>query len=595
MRRWLARQLLGTLEQTEPVVVILDPDGVISKEDLDDLNCQVEVAPATDWKSLRRLWDLDIRRRKEPGKVAVLLQRTEFPDHLPLPWDIERSCRTVTVYWPVPPGLRSIFLESFELGDALADAWKETASETATVAKVFDVQYGTPSSELESIASLIARYDMPNTLWAFLANHFQTALAQSVAMAGGDLSPVQEAWKGWLAGAGTPGRYTEVANSPGAILRLLGEGRLLPEPCFALGLPEWTRIGAKGSSPSSVVDELLATPPTDPKTFEGWAQAATWWGQIRYLCSQAAVSAPTQAKVDATWEGLNESFQPWLRSHYGQELMSSSPRPKALHRISAFLDRRVQAGAKVLLIVLDGMAFSQWHQIQQTSKIHVVSTSACLAMIPTLTEVSRQAIFAGDLPFKFQETLGTTKGEEKHWRTWWKDKGLGDTQVAYLRVQGDQPISPPLGQVQVAAIVISAVDELLHTSNLLGDAQLTANLELWLKQEVLTNLIRESVAGGFEVWLTSDHGNLECDAAPVPNQGDLTERTGYRVMTYSSAVLRDNAQGFGVAWKPPGFPDTKVFPLFARGRKGFHRSGVKVIHGGMSLDEVMVPFAQVTA
>ena len=595
MKRWLALQLRSALEEPDSTVLVLDPEGALSQEDLADLDFQTELLQATDWRSLRRVWDLDLSLRPVPGKTLLLLQRTEFPDQHPLPWDIEQACRVVTVRWPVPAGLRDIYSEAVDLSDTLVDAWLETGAEAAAVARVFEVQFGGPTQELEAIANLVTRYDTPPSLWPFLAHHFQSQLAQRVASAGGDLAPLQVAWKSWLAGQGEPALNIEIVASPGPILRLLSAGRLLPESCQAAGLPEWTRLGTKDAPPSTVVEELLGKQPPTPKTFEDWAQVATWWGQIRYLCSTGEMPSHLQATVTLVWGELDTAFQSWLRARYGQELMSSSARPKALNRVSEFLFRRVEAGSKVLLIVLDGLAFAQWHQIQQTTDIHVQSTSACLAMIPTLTEVSRQAIFAGAYPYEFQETLTTTRAEEKRWRSWWNKKGVSDDQVTYLRVKGDQPIEPPSSQTRAGAIVISAIDDLLHDSNLFGDAQLHKTLELWLSKGILVDLIRNSVASGFEVWVTSDHGNLECSAAPVPNQGDLTDRTGQRVITFPNEVLRDAVITYGVAWRPPGFPDGKIYPLFATGRNGFHRAGVKVIHGGLSLDEVMVPLAQVTA
>ena len=595
MRRWLSRQILGVLNSSEAVVVLLDPEGVLAEEDLLDLDERVEVLRAKDWQTLRYLWDVDLRNQPRAGKVAIVLQATEFGDGLPLPWDIEEQCTLATVRLPVGPGLRAIFSEAYALGDALAEAWQETSSEFSVVAKLFEVQAGTPSLELESIARLAARYDTPPALWAFLGAHFTSALANRVALAGGDYSVLQKAWKGWLDGTGEPALNAEIAGAPGAILRMLVDGLLTPEPCAAHNLPEWAKIGAKEADPAQVVEELLAKAPVALATFEDWAQAAAWWGQIRYLSGTGAMPTTLQDQTRSTWNRLDAAFQLWLRDRYGRELLSSSATPKTLNRVATFLTQRLNAGAKVLLIVVDGLGFAQWHQVKQTPGLHVVKASACMAMLPTLTEISRQAIFAGSLPFDFKDHLTTTRLEEKHWRTCWKEVGLQDTEISYLRAKGDLPIAAPTGSIKAAAVVLSTVDDLLHDSNLLGDVQLSANLALWLNQGVLLKLVQEAVSQGYETWIISDHGNLECQGTPIPNQGDLTYRNGHRVLIFANETLRGTAQAYGLPWTPPGFPEAKGFPLFATGRRGFHREGTKVIHGGLSLDEVFVPLAQVTA
>lgn len=81
--------------------------------------------------------------------------------------------------------------------------------------------------------------------------------------------------------------------------------------------------------------------------------------------------------------------------------------------------------------------------------------------------------------------------------------------------------------------------------------------------------------------------------APWP--ADARSSTGTRARIYDTVALRDAASADGLAWDPPGHsPQGKSF-LFAPGRTGYHSGGPKVTHGGLSLDEVVVPFVQVTA
>jgi hypothetical protein len=77
-------------------------------------------------------------------------------------------------------------------------------------------------------------------------------------------------------------------------------------------------------------------------------------------------------------------------------------------------------------------------------------------------------------------------------------------------------------------------------------------------------------------------------------EGPLVDQAGTRVRLYDNTVLRDTARAEGIAWDPPGLPEGKA-PLFAPGKTGYHSGGPRVTHGGLSVDEVIVPFVRVTS
>ena len=137
----------------------------------------------------------------------------------------------------------------------------------------------------------------------------------------------------------------------------------------------------------------------------------------------------------------------------------------------------------------------------------------------------------------------------------------------------------------------------MHGAEVLGDRQLAASTALWVNAGFLETLVENATSQGFEVWITADHGNLPsmpAERGVVKREGQLVEHAGTRVRLYPNQTLRDTA-GFGTIWDPPGYPPEAQAPLFADGRFGFHATGVRVSHGGLSIDEVIVPFVQVTS
>ena len=351
------------------------------------------------------------------------------------------------------------------------------------------------------------------------------------------------------------------------------------------------------TDPERQLSDLLTAQPPLPDDLMGWFGTASWWGEVRAAIAAQPTPPPGTEAAWQIWARLDGHFRAWLRSSYGSSLLSSVPHV-ALHRVGPHLARRLDDGTKILLIVIDGLGFAQWHPLRQAAELTVHHSGAALAMIPTLTSVSRQAIFAGVLPRDFAATLRTTNAEERLWRRFWKARGLPDREISYTKTLGHDAEQLPPVQGRVAAVVVNAVDDILHGADVLADRQVAAGVDLWARTGFLTNLVGGATENGYETWITSDHGNLPTTATPVPREGQTVEQTGIRVRIYPNATLRAQAADHGEIWDPPGLPttaDAAYHPLFAPGRNGYHAGPNRVSHGGISLDEVVVPVAQVSA
>ena len=365
-----------------------------------------------------------------------------------------------------------------------------------------------------------------------------------------------------------------------------------PEPADARSAP-----GAANADPERLLKDLLIAEPPVPDDLAGWFETASWWGQVRATIAAQPTPPPGTEDAWQTWARLDDQFRGWLRNSYGSSLLSSTPHV-ALHRVAPHLARRLDDGAKILLVVIDGLGFAQWHPLHQAATLTIHHAGAALAMIPTLTSVSRQAIFAGTLPRDFAATLRTTTAEERLWRRFWKARGLSDRDISYTKTLGHDAKQLPAVQGSAAAVVVNAVDDILHGADVLADRQVAAGVDLWARTGFLTNLVGAATADGYETWITSDHGNLPTAAAPVLREGQTVEQTGIRVRIYPNATLRAQAADHGQIWDPPCLPTTAeaaYHPLFAPGRTGYHTGANRVSHGGISLDEVVVPVAQVSA
>jgi hypothetical protein len=225
----------------------------------------------------------------------------------------------------------------------------------------------------------------------------------------------------------------------------------------------------------------------------------------------------------------------------------------------------------------------------------------CFAWLPTLTSVSRQALFAGMTPREFADSIERTDREPALWTRFWQGEGLRPAAVLYRKAVRDMAHLDALAEavsnpaIQVAGIVADTVDKLAHGA-VLGKAGIAGLIDTWCKGGFMLRLLRLLLDAGFSVYLTADHGNVEAVGIGRPNQGVLAESNGERVRVYRTEALRaaSKAQLPGTfTLEVPGLP-ADFLPLFAGERTAFVKAGEPIVaHGGLSVEELIVPFVRI--
>lgn len=301
---------------------------------------------------------------------------------------------------------------------------------------------------------------------------------------------------------------------------------------------------------------------------------------------------------------VDELFQHWLQINYMKiQAIPTVRYPCMLHKVPDWISRRIDSGNKVCLLVLDGMGARQWplirKQLQMSENISIEEHS-CFAWVPTITSISRQTLFSGKRPFFFSESLLTTSKEEQLWLNYWLDKGLDKREIKYAKkienysVDEWQSLVGSL-PIKIAGLVINFIDEQMHGMKL-GMAGLNVVVDSWLAEWKFKDKISDLLENGFEVIITSDHGNQEAIGMGYINDGVKAETRGERVRIFNDPSLRDssaaNYQDSVIVWPGPemGLPKG-TYPLLAGSDKAFKSKGDIVVgHGGISLHEAIVPF-----
>lgn len=366
-------------------------------------------------------------------------------------------------------------------------------------------------------------------------------------------------------------------------------------------LPKILRDAVREADAAPEVVRLLDALPPDGTSLESWISVSEAWSRVRWSLAALPPTPETAAleqRVWARWDAFDGPWNTWLKAQYGLMLTRNVLRPASVHQVAPFLASQVvERGSKVLLLVLDGLGVAQWQHLVSRLSLDVLEDRRLLACLPTMTTVSRQAIFAGALPSTFPETIDRTGAEKARWRSFWLDRGLKAEQIHHHRTDGGSSAawSDPPDDAVAIGMAVNAVDNLMHGVAVNGDYQFYAGVQTWLNAGFLERAADWAARRSAQLWITSDHGNLPCLGLDlrVPDEGVRVMSKGMRSRIYGSSEQRASAGVPGCEWTPPGFPEEVGAPLFAPGRTFYRRTGGAITHGGLSLDEVIVPFSRI--
>ncbi len=375
----------------------------------------------------------------------------------------------------------------------------------------------------------------------------------------------------------------------------------------------WMKIGLHrdaGAEREGRVKDLLvyldSSIPGSEAKHQDWLNFAISWARFLVLWHEANILdpddrfLPLQKKVD-------DSFLSWVKLRYGTLHNQPPVAPVMLHQIPRFLARHLEESKakKIALIVLDGLAFDQWLVLKevliaQRPQLRF-NDETVFAWLPTITSISRQTIFAGKSPIHFPTSLETTAKEESLWKDFWLGQGLTAAEIGYAKGLGESNTLSSVGEklspkLRVLGLVVDKVDKIMHGMEL-GAAGMHNQVRQWAELSTMANLLDLLIAEKFGVFLTSDHGNIEATGIGQPREGAIADLRGERVRVYSDPILRTRVKNDfpdAIEWQYMGLPENYL-PLFAPGRGAFIGEGKKIVaHGGISLEELIVPFISVS-
>jgi CheY-like chemotaxis protein len=287
----------------------------------------------------------------------------------------------------------------------------------------------------------------------------------------------------------------------------------------------------------------------------------------------------------------------------------------------------IKKGRPTFLVVIDNLRFDQWKAIQPViqESFRVQEEDLFYSILPTATQYSRNALFAGMLPIDIEakfpnewknddEEGGKNLFEEHFLRAQLKQLKLDDIKWQYLKITNNDDGKSLEDNVHnylsndLTVIVYNFVDMLSHArtemevlKELAGDEVSYRSLTVsWFEHSPLYRALRRIADKDIQVIITTDHGTQRVKT-PSKCVGDRHTTTNLR---YKHGRNLQYEEKDVLAFRDPrqaGLPRPNVSSTFIFAKEdiflcypnnynyyvNYYRNTFQ--HGGISLEEMIVP------
>ncbi|MCB5442409.1 PglZ domain-containing protein [[Ruminococcus] lactaris] len=327
----------------------------------------------------------------------------------------------------------------------------------------------------------------------------------------------------------------------------------------------------------------LNTDVGEARTYKDWFAIAEQKAEIHVLSEQYRIP------VDV--EEANYSFVDFVLKGFGK--LSVEMNLSAPVLVSRTMEYIADHSKKFVFIVMDGMSEFDWRIISKSfAGIHYEKGQS-MAMIPTVTSISRQCLLSNKFPKELENPWSQSK-EKKEFIECAKSLGFTEAQIGYERGY-DADFG---ATIKCAAIIINDVDDMVH-GQLQGRLGMYNDINVLADQHKLVDTVKRMLVQGFDVYISADHGNAPCTGVgKLMKTGVETETKSRRMIVLKDFANKDSLfEKYENLIEYPGYYLDKQFDYLICGvGESFDAKGDEVMsHGGITIDEVIVPFIKIKA
>ena len=260
---------------------------------------------------------------------------------------------------------------------------------------------------------------------------------------------------------------------------------------------------------------------------------------------------------------------------------------KSVDKIRGFL-KGLGRGRKIALICFDGMGVAEWQVLRRY--LHdcnfTFSEKYMFSLIPTMTKISRSAIYYGDAQSVYSLK---SPNENKQFKDFFNDRKCG-----FYRESGFGSEDDLLG-IDMVSVIYNFFDDIGHHTQLpqgeISKDLYFQSLQNYLEKSKIKDGLLLLKELGYRMYFCSDHGCVAAQGNGQKIDKYLIEEASKRATLINRTQL---AYFYDVDHYEVPFVEGKV-TLLAKGRTIFASNKVREIsHGGITLEELIVPFVEIT-
>ncbi|PQB04456.1 response regulator [Aureitalea marina] len=363
-------------------------------------------------------------------------------------------------------------------------------------------------------------------------------------------------------------------------------------------------------------------------SFEEWAelyQKLVYWElQLEDIEDSGMFEILESQKTEA-----NIQFCKFIDKHYPDWFGSNADAPVMSHTLfKEWIVPQLQKGSPTLLIVVDNLRYDQWKAFEPflTNAYQKREEEMFCSILPTATQYARNAIFSGLMPSEMERLhpklwLNDTDGGGKNmYEAQFLEAQLNRLglnlnwsyhKISSLR-QGKKLAESFKSHKQedLTVVVYNFVDMLSHSKTEMEvikelastDKSYRSLTQSWFKNSPLMDIIMQAAQLGFRLILTTDHGTINVKQ-PSKVIGDKNTSLNLRYKTGKSLTYEGKDVLAAKNPKSIHLPSINMSSsyIFAKGDLFFaypnnynhyvsyYRNTYQ--HGGVSLEEMIIPFA----
>ena len=349
--------------------------------------------------------------------------------------------------------------------------------------------------------------------------------------------------------------------------------------------------------------------------------AATWedWQAIHLQLSEWRLSllsanAPEMLELHSQLQQqANVAFSKYIRRNYASWFKDLGSGPVTSPRVlREYLLPYLDAGERVLLLVIDNLRFDQWRMLREllSATWRVEQERTYYSILPTVTHYARNALFAGLMPLEISQILPDLwVGEQDE-----EGKNIYEAELLKRNLQRmgrNYTMQYYKGATLDGTPLIDMLSHARHDMQIMkqlaNDAHAYLSLtQSWFKHSDLFVFLEKLRNHPVRLLITTDHGSIQVKKA-IKVVGDRETSTNMRYKLGKSLSYNDREVFACINPAEVHLPQSSMsaryifatandYLIYPNNFNNYARMFKDSFqHGGVSLEEMIIPFVSLRA